>query len=131
MDPAKRCDPVRETAAAWHDRIHRDKVLDETRAAFARWLAESPEHRAAFDAIDRTWSDLKSAAHDPQILALRHETALRLTRRTSKRLRPLTWAAAAVILVVLGMGLAMLNAPSTGERSPMALLLHAFRTHGD
>src|SRR6266853_515967 len=131
MEPATRREPLRETAAAWHDRIHRDKVLDETRAAFALWLAELPEHRAAYEEIDRTWVDLKSTAHDPRILALRHETALRLTRQTSKSMRPLTWAAAAVILVVSGMGLAMLNTRSTSDRSPIAVLLDAFRTHGD
>ncbi len=131
MDPATRREPLRETAAAWYDRIHRDKVLDETRAAFALWLAELPEHRAAYEEIDRTWVDLKSTAHDPRILALRHETALRLTRQTSKSIRPLTWAAAAVILVVLGMGLAILNTRSTSDRSLIAVLLDAFRTHGD
>src|SRR6266853_290806 len=131
MEPATRREPLRETAAAWHDRIHRDKVLDETRAAFALWLAELPEHRAAYEEIDRTWVDLKSTAHDPRILALRHETALRVTRQTSKSMRPLTWAAAAVILVVSGMGLAMLNTRSTSDRSPIAGLLDAFRTHGD
>jgi len=131
MDPATRREPLRETAAAWHDRIHRDKVLDETRAAFALWLAELPEHRAAYEEIDRTWVDLKSTAHDPRILALRHETALRLTRQTSKSIRPLTWAAAAVILVVLGMGLAMLSTRSPSDRSLIAVLLDAFRAHGD
>jgi transmembrane sensor len=131
MDPAIRREPLRETAAAWHDRVHRDKVTEETRAAFALWLAESPEHRAGYEEIDRTWSDLKSAAHDPRILGLRHETALRLTRRTSKSIRPLSWATAAVIVLVLGMSSAVLSMRSQGERSPMAVLLDAFRTHGD
>jgi ferric-dicitrate binding protein FerR (iron transport regulator) len=48
MDQAIRPDPLRETAAAWHDGVHRDKVPEETREACARWLAESPEHRAAY-----------------------------------------------------------------------------------
>src|SRR5260370_42559422 len=110
MVPSTRREPLRETAAAWHDRIHRDKVLDETRAAFALWLAESPEHRAAYEETERTWVDLKSTAHDPRILALRHKTAPRLTRPTSKSIRPLPCAAAAVILVGPGVGLAMVNA---------------------
>jgi transmembrane sensor len=131
MDRTTLREPLRETAAAWHDRVHRDKVPDETRTAFARWLAESPEHRAAYEEIDRTWSDLKSIAHDPRILALRHEAALRLTRRTSKTFRPRTWVTAALILVVLGTSLAGLSVHSTGERSPIAMLLDAFHTYGD
>jgi transmembrane sensor len=131
MDHVTLREPLRETAAAWHDRLHRDKVPDETRAAFALWLAESPEHRAAYEEIDRTWSELKSAAHNSHILALRHETALRLTRRTSKSIRPLTWAAAALILVVLGTTLAALSTRSTSDRSPIAFLLDAFRSQGD
>ena len=60
MGHATRREPLRETAAAWHDRVHRDDVTEETRAAFALWLAESPEHRAAYEEIDRTWTALKS-----------------------------------------------------------------------
>ena len=131
MGHATRREPLRESAAAWHDRVHRDDVTEETRAAFALWLAESPEQRAAYEEIDRTWIALKSTAHEAQILALRHETALRLTRRTSKNAHSLTWAAAAVILVVLGMSLAMLSTRSKSDRSPIVLLLDAFRTHGD
>jgi transmembrane sensor len=131
MDHAIGREALRETAATWHDRVHRDKVTEETRAALALWLVASPEHRGAYEEIDRTWSDLKSAAHAPQILALRHETAPRLTRRTSKSIRPLTWAAAAVILVVLGVSFAILSTRSTSDRSPIALILDAFRAHGD
>lgn len=131
MDHATRREPLREVAAAWHDRVHREKVPVETRAALVLWLAESPEHRAAYEEIERTWADLRSAAHAPQILALRHEAALRLTRRTSRRIRPLTWVAAAVILVVLGTSLATLGTRLTSDRSPVAILLDVLRTHGD
>jgi len=62
MGHATRREPLRESAAAWHDRVHRDDVTEETRAAFALWLAESPEHRAAYGEIDRTWTALKSTA---------------------------------------------------------------------
>lgn len=129
MDRTTQRENLREAAAAWHDRVYRDKVPDETRAAFARWLAESPEHRAAYDEIDRTWADLKSTAHDPRILALRHEAALRLTRRTSKTSRPRAWATAAIILIALGASLAGLSMHSMGERSPIAMLVDAFHTY--
>lgn len=131
MNPAIQREPSREAASVWHDRIHRDKVPDDTRAEFARWLAESLEHRAAYEDIDRTWADLKRAAHDPEMLALRHETALRLTRRTSRRIRPLMWVAAAVILVVVGTSLVTLAAHSASERSLIAQLFDVFGPQGD
>jgi len=131
MDPTTQCEPLRETAAAWHDRMHREKVPDDARAAFAQWLAESPAHRAAYEDIDRTWGDLRAAAHDPQILALRHEAALRLTRRTSKRTRPFAWAAAAVVLTVMGTSLVAMSMHSTSGRSLTVLLLDVFRTTDD
>jgi transmembrane sensor len=111
MDRASNVVSERE-AAAWHDRLHRDKVSDETRRAFADWLEQSPRHRVLYDAIDEVWSKLRGAAEDPQILALRHETALRLTRRTSETARPLRWAAAAVLVTVLSVAaIATLRSP--------------------
>src|SRR5690242_9614804 len=102
MRPEARFTDVSEAAAAWHDRLHRDKVSDDARSAFEAWLAESTEHRAAYASAVKAWAVLRGAAHDPQMLALRHETALRLTRRTSEAIRPLRWAAAAVVLLVVG-----------------------------
>src|SRR5437660_586818 len=122
---------LRETAAAWHDRLHRDKVPDETRRLFADWLAESPQHRAAYEAIDQTWSHLQSAAQDPQMLELRHETALRLTRRTSDSVRPLRWAAAAVLLIAVGSAAVTLLPRSFADRSLITWLLEPFQSHGD
>jgi len=92
---------VRETAAAWHDRLQRERVSEDTRRAFTQWLAESPEHRRAYEAIDRTWSALRARAREPEILALRHEAALRLTRDTSRSLRPMRWVAVALAIGVL------------------------------
>jgi transmembrane sensor len=70
-----------KAAAAWYERLHREVVAEES--------------------MKNTWTQVHSAALDPQILALRHETALRLTRRASAAIRPLRWAAAAVVLIVL------------------------------
>lgn len=102
MSTSARCETVRECAAAWHDRLQREKVTDSTRYAFARWLAESPEHRRAYEAIEETWSALQSTGRTPEILALRHETALRLTRGASRGLRPGRWAAAAAVVLAIG-----------------------------
>jgi transmembrane sensor len=88
-------------AAAWHERLHREVVSEETQSAFAAWFAQSVDHSTAYESVNRTWTQVQSAAFEPQILALRHETALRLTRRASAAVRPLRWAAAAVVLIVL------------------------------
>lgn len=130
MEHATRNEALRETAASWYDRLDRDKVSDETKTAFALWLAESPEHLAAFQELDRTWYTLKSVAHAPQILALRHETALRLTRRTSSRIRPLMWATA-VVAIILGLSLVGWSTILTGDPGSFRKLLDVFHTHGD
>ena len=90
-----------KAAAAWYERLHQEGVSEETRNAFAGWLAQSVDCRTAYEAVGRTWTQVHGAALDPQILALRHETALRLTRRASAAIRPMRWAAAAVVLIVL------------------------------
>jgi len=90
-----------KAAAAWYERLHREGVSEETRGAFAAWLAQSVDRRIAYESVNKTWTQVHSAALDPQILALRHETALRLTRGAAAAIRPLRWAAAAVVLIVL------------------------------
>ena len=93
---------LEETAARWHDRLQQEPVPERLRVAFSRWMDKAPEHRAAFAAVDRTWQFANSNAHDPRILALRHETALRLTRNYSQRAQWVGSAAAATILLFLG-----------------------------
>ena len=90
-----------ETAAAWYERLHQELVSADTQRAYAAWLAQSDDHQTAYESVNKTWRRVQSAASDPQILALRHETALRLTRRASAAIRPLRWIAAAVVLIVL------------------------------
>jgi transmembrane sensor len=122
---------IRDKAAGWHDELQRERVSEDTQRAFARWLAESAEHQAAYEAVERSWRTLRTAPCTPDILALRHETALRLSRATSRSLRPLRWAAAAIILVVGGLA-ALLAARSAqeisgiGERSVLAWILEPF-----
>jgi transmembrane sensor len=124
-------DFVRQAAASWHDRLQRESVSEETRQRFNRWLAQSPEHEPAYAAIDRAWSVLRAGAYEPEILALRHETALRLTRDASRSLRPLRFATAAALVLALG-GLATLFVThSLAERSILAWVLEPFNTETD
>ena len=116
---------VREAAAAWHDRFQRERISDETRREFAGWLAESADHRAVYESIDQTWDELRGAAQYSQILELRHETALRLSRQTSHAVRPLRWSIAATILLVLGIAAATLGGYPSADHSLVARLLNA------
>jgi transmembrane sensor len=113
---------VRELAASWYDRMHCERVPEETRKDFDAWLAQSPHHRAAYEQIEQTWSSLHSVAHDPEILALRHETALRLTRHATLRVRPISLALAATVLLTLGVGLLVVVRPNSGLSSLTAML---------
>ena len=103
---------VVEAAAAWYDRLHREGVSAETRCAFEAWLGRSADHGAAYESVGRAWARAQAAALEPQILALRHETALRLTRRASAAIQPWHAAAAAVVLMVLGGAVATLGGDS-------------------
>jgi len=121
---------AREAAAAWHDRLLGEKVSEETRQAFSRWLAESAEHRAAYEAVVQAWSRLQGLAQDPQILTLRHEMALRLTRRSSSTLPPLRWAVAAVFLVAVAAAVVAFSGRPAFEQSLIARVLETFGSNG-
>ncbi|MBW8709486.1 MAG: FecR domain-containing protein [Alphaproteobacteria bacterium] len=59
----KKRDPLpapqtRAEAAAWLARLHADDRDAADEAAFRAWLAASPQHADAFEAVDRAWSDV-------------------------------------------------------------------------
>jgi transmembrane sensor len=109
---------LRETAALWHERL-RDGSSEETRRRFEAWLEASPDHRAAYEAIEQTWAMLQKTAEAPAILALRHETVLRLTRHTSQHLRPIRALTGAVAVIAFGVVAVGVLAPA---RFPDALI---------
>lgn len=49
---------IRAEAAAWLARLRADSRDASDEAAFHTWLAESPDHAAAFEAVDRVWSEV-------------------------------------------------------------------------
>jgi transmembrane sensor len=49
---------ARAEAAAWLARLHADDRTRADESAFRAWLAANPDHAAAFEAVDRTWSDV-------------------------------------------------------------------------
>ncbi len=96
---------LRETAALWYDRLNRDTVADEMHAAFVRWRDARPEHRQAYEAAAGAWALVRQGSYHPQIMALRHETALRLTRRSSRWSSVSLRVAAAAALVAIAVAL--------------------------
>lgn len=116
-----RPESVREAAAAWHNRLQQDGECKKTRQALVSWLAESTEHRAAFDEIERSWQILRASTQNPDIMSLRHETALRLTRRNSREIRPIKWVATAAV-VLLTVGIALITTRPPHEHPGFALL---------
>jgi transmembrane sensor len=49
---------ARAEAAAWLARLHAENRDTADEAAFRAWLNASPEHAAAFEAVDRMWSEV-------------------------------------------------------------------------
>jgi transmembrane sensor len=49
---------IRAEAAAWLARLHAEDRDTADEGAFRAWLAASPVHAAAFEAVDRVWSDV-------------------------------------------------------------------------
>jgi transmembrane sensor len=100
-EPPSPAEALRRVAAHWHDRMQREPVPERIRGAFSRWLDKDPAHRISYAAVESAWRLAQGNAHNPHLLALRHEAALRLTRRSSRRAAGRGWAAAASILVIV------------------------------
>ena len=52
-------------AAAWIARLHGDDRTAKIEAGFKRWLASSPEHRAAFEMANEIWVSTEHVAKPP------------------------------------------------------------------
>jgi transmembrane sensor len=122
-------EPVNIQAAAWFDRIQREHVSAEERRAFEQWLADSPDNLRAYQSVQHAWNLLQDSTRQPDILALRQEATLRVTRRASRRLQRFRWALAASILMVLTGTLATVPLRWLGHQSMLAWTLDSFH-HG-
>lgn len=90
-------------AAEWHARLADD---DDARAEseFRVWRDASPAHHAAYERVAAKQDDLRSLARTPEILALRHQTLLRLTmKRRADDNRRMAVGMALLILVLVGL----------------------------
>lgn len=59
---------LRQAAADWFSRM-RAPDAEEHRVAFEAWLAEHPDHRAAYDRIARRWQQADLLSHTPSAKA--------------------------------------------------------------
>ena len=116
-------EPLHDTYAAaadWHGRLDEDDSA-RTRAEFDAWLAADPRNRAAFDAVEQTWSSLAAARVDDRVLKLRRE-ALSATHRL-RFFRVAT--AAAVVGVAVAIAYAVAPMFRDGPVSPSSMIARA------
>jgi len=59
---------VRAEAAAWLARLHAENRDAADEAGFRAWLEADPDHAAAFEAVDRMWSDVGGLSGLPSAL---------------------------------------------------------------
>jgi transmembrane sensor len=113
---------LRDRAVAWQVRLASDAAEEADWLAFEAWLAESPEHLAAYEAVERGWTELDGVG--PSV-----DNVVRLKPRPSRR--TLLWgapiAAGLAAAVVVGVSLwpeqpaTQSYATAFGERRVVAL----------
>jgi transmembrane sensor len=112
-------DTPERQAAEWFSLRRSGPMGPDDARAFEAWLAQEPEHRAAYDNLEHYWQVADAVRHDPEVLALRDAA-----RRSPGRRWAVGAAIAASLVVVAGWGLTR-QAPA-----PPLLALHqqVFRT---
>ena len=87
---------LRDAAVAWHVRLSSDAVEGDDWLAFETWLAESPDHLEAYEAVEGLWAALDQVTPAPSVLPF----------RSKPKRRPGAWwgaiAASLVAAVVVG-----------------------------
>ncbi len=87
---------LRDAAVAWHVRLSSDAADGDDWLAFEVWLAASPNHHEAYEAVEGLWADLDQITLAPTVLPFKQKT----------RRRPGAWwgaiAASLVAAVVVG-----------------------------
>lgn len=89
-------------AAAWLARLHADHQDAGLLPALEAWIAETPEHAAAFERANAVWAILPRAATHGDDEIGRHTAPARSTRRGLKR--PAAMAIAACLALFAGLG---------------------------
>lgn len=114
-----------ESAAAGWFALHRSgEVTTQEAAAFASWQSD-PAHRAAYDAVARSWEAVELARTAPEILALRAEARRQpaVQRRTM-----FTRIAASLVALALVGGLGLWAGEESGIARSRGLQTQTYRT---
>lgn len=115
--------PIRGAAAFWDARLRNPDCTDAERGYFQAWCEEDERHRAAYDELQAAVDVLRSAAHRPELRAMRDAALASRKDRT----RRLTAIAASLALVALASPVAWNLARSGGadEQAAGAPLYYA------
>lgn len=113
-------DPIRRQAAAWFARLRADDVSESDRRDCRQWLDADARHRAAYERIERMWSNLGEHAPHPEVaLRIRAETPAVVAPQAARRrsARAAWWSGAAAALIALAVvGWRLLPAPAVPEQ---------------
>ena len=92
-------------AAAW--RVHFAETGETTSEAFEAWLAADPENRAAWTAVEDSWSAFGQNAGEFEVLAATRDArnTLSNSQLQYRRSAPPSWQIAAVATLIAGAGI--------------------------
>lgn len=107
---------IREAALSWFVRLHSGDAGHEDHAAFAVWVAATPEHRQEYDRLERVWQDLDHLP-DPRPVHDHRRDHRRDHGRDHRRGRRPALAA----LGLCTLALAVAAGPLTGPFGPLPL----------
>lgn len=108
---AQEWDTARDDAEHWFVRLRAEDCSAQERVAFERWLAADASHAVAYSDVQRVWQASVDLLQDPALAGARAEAHRRPApvRTSARRWRPLGWAAAAVVVIGVGVGTFLLR----------------------
>lgn len=107
-------DELEETAGRWIARLEADDVSDDDRRRFAVWLDEDRRHRETFEAMRHSWHRLDALGTLANGIGTSENRPAAVPTRA--RRRRWSWAAAATVLLAVGVaGWWQLHTPSVLE----------------
>ena len=110
-----------EEAAFWFARMRSDDIGRRDLARFNEWIGSDPANAQAYEEHKSFWDSLEAFAPDDEIVALRRDALALEPARTSRDWHKyLALAASLAILLVSGLLLFQIDAPSGGSGTTLA-----------
>ena len=119
MDEYDCDDPVQQAAASWFARMRSDDVTERERGTFRQWLTADPQHRVAYERLERVWSVAGTYASSDELNCVmekevrRQEAVPRTLQRPGRR-NLIAFGLAATLLATVVSGMLLL--PRLGEQ---------------